>query len=230
MRLKLLAVLLVTASCGLFPSSADAYWLYWIDDLSGPRFHAVLAEDIRLVCSKQPDTINNDREARALVVGGIFSLCRMKPGERRRASLNLNVSWLAGEDPNVEDHKLIIIEPAFSARASAALEFASGAGMAIFSAKFREGSRIKFLLEPIRVDFRPLYLWRQGLKSQVTTGEGSWFMEAVVIRAGIIGFPTGFEAGFFSPDFVEHEAEFKYHIGTFVDTEPLLRRLFDKWD
>lgn len=239
MRHTLLGFVLVAATCGLFPSTADAYWLYWLDDLSGPRFKAVLAEDIRLVClKKNPDSkeiAEAGKRVGTLGAGGILSLCGLKNGERRHASLNLNLSWLSGEAPNLEDHKLVIIEPAFSVRATAALEFASGAGVAIFSGNFREGSRLKFILEPIRVDFRPLYLLPLSQRDGPTTTDktkrkGSWFAEALVIRGGIMGFPSGFDEGFFGPDFkATNGPEFKSHIGTYIDTEPLLRRVFSRW-
>lgn len=232
MRHTLVAFVLVAATCGLFPSTADAYWLYWLDDLSGPRFKAVLAEDIRLVCLKEPATrIENTAPLARASVGGILSLCGLGKGERRRASLNLNLSWLTGEAPNLEDHKLVIVEPAFSVRVSAALELATGAGLAIFSGNFRDGSRLKFILEPIRADFRPLYLLPlRGDDPNKTKRDGSWIAETVVIRGGIMGFPSGFDEGFFGPDFeATNGPEYKYQIGTFIDTEPLLRRVFDKW-
>src|ERR1700694_4624862 len=114
MMRRLCLILMLCAvflSVGATPARAEVSW-DWINSLSGPGPFIGPSIDLRLVCLVEKPV------AKALILGGIVSACSFEPGQRRRASIDLNVGFLhAKADPRFADGKeinLTKLEPTFS--------------------------------------------------------------------------------------------------------------------
>jgi len=172
---------------------------------------------------------------RALAVGVLISACTYEPGEERKASINVLLGLLKDrghdakffafpytgygfEEGDTDANSLFIIEPSYSIRVNDFIDVAAGAGVGIFSSR-RRGPFASLILEPARLDVRPLnFRWGGNRPLQVVG-------EMVTVRTGLFVFPTGFAPEAFKDGGARIEAEWIHHVALVFDTEPLLRRL-----
>ena len=217
MTLMIVAVFLSVAST---PAQAAFSW-NWVDHLSGPGPFYGPVFDWRLVCltEKKPVKITT-------VAGIIGSACSYEKGEQRRASIDLNFGFLhAKGDARFADGteiKLTTLEPTFSWHIWGPFEAGVGAGVYWFSANtFPSVSRV--MLEPIRVDIRPLRL---------KESQHDWWAEVLVFRFGWVVIPGGFEPNDFraAPGTARRiPSEAVRTWGLFIDGEPIVRKIRDQW-
>jgi hypothetical protein len=205
--------------CSLFvmSSPAPAWAVSWwaLEKLSGPEFKGFVF-DARIWCSREP---TDGEQSSIRSMGLMVSLCNLKEGERRRASVDVNVGWFHSQrDQHFADGKevkLIMLETAFSAHAWGPVEVGLAVGISWFSSEALESFR-KFTLEPVRIDLRPIQ-WTEGRRR-----DKDLWGEAIVVRVGLLAFPAGFEAAEFK--YKRIPAEAVWYGGLFLDAEPLLRR------
>jgi hypothetical protein len=132
--------------------------------------------------------------------------------------------------PDPANNRLFILKAAYMHRFTPYLEIGAGAGIGTFSSTRRE-TTTKALVEPLRIDFRPLAL-RDDATDGITVKDGTtqldWnkaWRSAFILRFGYVVFPQGFEPGFFSDDFPRTQAESPLHFAIAFDTELLLHML-----
>lgn len=228
---------LVPLLCALFttltPSPAHAISWWKLEQLSGPRFLGPTI-DLRSVCWTEvvkdqkgtgeapvPKDGQPAAEAPALVKGqtqgAIFSFCDLQPSQRRRGSIDLNFGFLTSQpDKQFADGKRIyLITAGPSVAFHVAGPFELGAGVyvdAFFSGGLQTFSKI--MLEPLRLDIRPLH-WKVG-------NNAAWWQEVIVVRTGLLAFPTGFSASDLrAADRIPGEV--KQYWAILIDTDPWIR-------
>jgi len=128
--------------------------------------------------------------------GYIFSACRLRENERRRAVIDIGMRFLWTEDDryaNGEQINFTTIEPAFSWSVFDdtrydVVDYGIGAGFYWVSSKAFPALQGGFL-EPIRLDFH-----------LPTDAARKWrYLRALVFRIGVLTVPGGFDRGAFLP-------------------------------
>jgi hypothetical protein len=230
---------LVPLLCSLFttltPSPAHAISWWKLEQLSGPRFLGPTI-DLRSICwtdkfAKTDQSAKADQPADRersfvegqVIRGGIFSFCKLQDTERRRGSIDLNFGFLTSEpDKQFADGKRIyLITAGPSVAFHVAGPFELGAGV-YFDAFFSGGLQTfsKIMLEPIRLDIRPLHF--------SVRNDAKWWQEVVVVRTGLLAFPTGFAASDLGA--VDRiPGEVKQYWAILIDTDPWIRHKKGRW-
>jgi hypothetical protein len=166
-------------------------------------------------------------------ITALISICTYEPRETRKASLNILVGLLAerydedffakpykkyvseADDPT--QNRLFIVQPSYSIRVNDFLDVAAGAGVAIFSSR-RQESFTRLIVEPARVDWRPLnFNWSNSTMKVIG--------EVITLRGGFFIFPQGFAPNAFHDEDPRIPAELVKYAGLVFDTEPILRKL-----
>jgi hypothetical protein len=141
-------------------------------------------------------TDNNTRPTVRFAPGFIYSSCKLKPGERRRGTIDLGMRFVWTHDPDFANERRITmttLEPAISWSVINGakypgwdvVDYGLGAGMYwIASTEFP--SLRGPLLEPVRLDFH-------------FPAKAAPWARALVVRYGLLVFPRGFEATAFAP-------------------------------
>jgi hypothetical protein len=154
--------------------------------------------------------------------GVSWSFC--SPDSTRNTAIEIGATfWQANSNPAfARDYtvRLITLMPSISYRlfkdpTHDAVDIGAGAGIYWFSSRgFNAFSGL--LLQPARVDVHGPTSWLNagGLRTAIAL---------LTLRAGVLGFPGGFEAGAFGPGTKAIGADFRPTLTVFVDVAPLLR-------
>jgi hypothetical protein len=245
----------------MLPAPAHA-WFDWLDELSGPGRFKGWHLEARLVCftekvptptptpaptptppppNRTPTPSNAANETQGDLVdqnfsGGItFSACKVRPGETRRASIDLGFRLLRYTDDSASNAfaggnsiSLSTFVPSFEWRVFTnpridVVDAGVGAGVYFFtSLGSNPGGFNSFsglIVEPVRLDFHaPTVLTRDH-----------WWAAIPNLRFGLIVFPGGFDANAFGPLLTgakarQIDAEWLKDFGIFFDLEPIVRR------
>jgi hypothetical protein len=240
----------------MLPAPAHAWW-DWLDQLSGPGKFRGWHLEARLVCftervstpTSNPNPTpapnqtppNSANESQGDLVdqnfsGGVtFSACPVRPGERRRASIDLGLRVLrftddAATNPFAGGNSITLstFVPSLEWRVFTnpridVIDAGVGAGVYWFSSLgSRPGGFDSFsgvIVEPVRLDFHaPTVLTRK-----------QWWTAIPNLRFGLIVFPGGFDTNAFGPNLTGDktrriDAEWLKNIGIFFDLEPIVRR------
>ena len=241
MRRVLVAVVgAVFLGCA-FPSPAHAWWEF-LEQLSGPGPFKGWDLQARVLCLvRTPDIDPTTKTQRvdasgqpvfktepksAPVIGTIVSACRIRPGETRRAGVDVGVRFLTADGDvrfaNGKPIDMTTLEGAISYNVFSSqpdsdyLDVAFGAGMYWFASEDFESFR-GFFLEPVRIEFHPTTRMKQRTK---------WSALMPVLRAGYLLFPAGFETAKFNaapgiPPLISRDWVFT--TGVFFDLEGLFK-------
>ena len=185
-----------------------------------------------------------EQSKRVAFIGGVIvSACPYKPNTRRTGSINVLLGFWRDQDfpsfkstPDPADNREVVIEPSYSARLSSFLEVGAGAGIAFFSSNRRDSVK-KLIIEPFRVDLRPITLFARDRSPDVITTSGGittleWgkaLRAGLVVRAGYFLYPQGFEQGMFNDAFKRTPAESTGYFSLVFDAEPVMNLLKEKW-
>jgi hypothetical protein len=226
----------------MLPAPAHA-WFDWLDELSGPGKFKGWHLEARLVCFTEPATTTttaaNEKQGDLVdqnFSGGItFSACKVRPGETRRASIDLGFRLLRYTDDAASNAfaggnsiSLSTFVPSFEWRVFTnpridVVDAGVGAGVYWFTSLgslpggFNSFSGV--IVEPVRLDFHaPTVLTRDH-----------WWAAIPNLRFGLIVFPGGFDANAFGPLLTGDkarriDAEWLKNFGIFFDLEPIVRR------
>jgi hypothetical protein len=180
-------------------------------------------EDLAAVL-QAPDTIE---------VAGFFPLslmvsaCTFERNEERRASFDVTVGLFRPQkhflllnpkaDANPDGNRMFLFEGSYSSRVTSWLELGAGGGIALFTSERTESVK-RLVIEPLRVDLRPLARWHKTNVQRV-------FADGVVVRIGYYIFPQGFPAQTFSDNFAQTGAEQVPYYSVVFDAERLMRVL-----
>jgi hypothetical protein len=227
----------------MLPAPAHAWW-DWLDSLSGPgKFKGVHLE-ARLVCfaEREPTPSNAANETQGDLIdrnfsgGFTLSACPVRPGEKRRASLDLGFRFLRFTDDAASNKfaggneiELGTFAPSFSWKVFTNPRFdvvdaGVGGGVYWFSSQgpnpggFESFSGV--ILEPVRLDFHAPSVWTRN----------NWWAAIPNLRFGLMVFPAGFKANAFGPNLEGDKArpigaEWLKNVGIFFDLEPIVRHL-----
>lgn len=154
--------------------------------------------------------------------GVFWSFC--SPDSTRNTAIEIGATfWQANSNPAfARDYtvRLITLMPSISYRlfkdpTHDVVDIGAGAGIYWFSSRgFNAFSGL--LLQPARVDLHAPTSW-------LNAGCFKTAVSLLTVRAGILGFPGGFEAGAFGPGTKAIGADFRPTLTVFVDVAPLLR-------
>lgn len=191
------------------PASARAQSWWKLNKLSGPEFQGIGAE-VRIKCWAGPNATQVENEKRS---GPIFSLCPKQP--RRRHSVNVDAAWMFSkrDERFADGHQIYMttLGGSVSTRPNEVIELGTGAHVAFFTSRGMDETVHKFLLEPIRLDLRPLQdAWKWD-----DTKRSAWWREGIVVRVGLLWFPTGFAAGELGP--IEDGDTAVHYFGLYLD-------------
>jgi hypothetical protein len=259
------SALILTVLFGLVRPTPAHAWFDWLDELSGPGKFKGWHLEARLVCftervstptptptptpTRTPAATQNQtptprdaaNENQGDLVdqnfsGGItFSACKVRPGETRRASIDLGFRLLRYTDDSASNAfaggnsiSLSTFVPAFEWRVFTnpridVVDAGVGAGVYFFTSLGSSpggfNSFSGLIVEPVRLDFHaPTVLTRDH-----------WWAAIPNLRFGLIVFPGGFDTNAFGPLLTGDkarriDAEWLKNFGIFFDLEPIVRR------
>ncbi len=158
----------------------------------------------------------------AIPIGSTFSVCPTKPFGRQNRYVNaqFGYGWDTKEENRLDRNRMWTAAATYNEVLTEYLTVGIGAGRAVFTSA--EVARFsKWYLQGL-VDFRPFALRRNStLKGPL------W--QVFHLRAGVITFPRGFEAGRFGNRSDAYPQEWVRTIGLHADLEPVIRQWRNRW-
>jgi hypothetical protein len=176
--------------------------------------------------------VDSPRATFAALPGVIYSACRLRGQERRRAAFDVSMRFLWTNDDryaNGERISLTTIEPAFAWNVFDnpkydIVEYGLGAGLYWISSKAFPSVKGGFL-EPVRLDF---HVPTDFVRSETMPRK---IVRSLVFRFGYLVFPGGFEPDAFLADPLNPETnrrigrDWVRYYGIYVDTEVFRKKM-----
>jgi hypothetical protein len=173
------------------------------------------------------DKTSNQTLAAGFGGGVTMSTCKAAPYARqsRYLSVNIGTGWDTKKLLNATrapENKMVTVGGSYHSVVQPWLTIGAGAGAAWFSSDVTNTTRTLYV-QPYILDFYPAALRKD---SQL---KGPWW-HLFYFRYSTVIFPNGFAKGSFAGyEDKQFPAELVHSYGLHIDTEPLLRKLRDKW-
>jgi hypothetical protein len=245
MRRATVIVTLCVAIHTLTASQANAHILRWIDELSGPGPFVGGSIELRVKCWKDKNIIEQHELAALsdekrkkwadMLALGLKSGC---PGEHKRNtyqqfSLNVETGYLHAkerdnpityDDGQKRGVNLVPVEVFVYWQPTLGLELGTGGGFFLFFKKGLYYSPV-FVLEPMRVDIRPLDVLLAKKVDKVSFGWNT--LRALTFRQSFIYFPNRMTAADFAGganNTFDERGEVVKSFAVLFDLEPFFRK------